>query len=94
VIAAPFLNRVDGAWFADQLAGIKLLCTVDNHYANGGFGDQLLSALARAGTKMPEHVLRLGIEGVPACGQPAEVLQHHALDSASLYERIRSRFKA
>ena len=49
VIACPFLNRIDGAWFADKLKGVKLLLTVDNHYVNGGFGDQLLSALARSG---------------------------------------------
>lgn len=94
VIGAPFLNRVDGAWFAEKLRDTKLLCTVDNHYANGGFGDQLLSALALARATMPTHVMRLGIEGVPACGQPAEVLRHHGLDSASLRERIRTRLKA
>ncbi len=32
VIDCPFLNRIDGAWFADQLKGVKLLLTVDNHY--------------------------------------------------------------
>jgi transketolase len=94
VIGAPFLNRVDGAWFAEKLRGVKLLCTVDNHYANGGFGDQLLSALALERATMPRHVMRLGIEGVPAFGQPAEVLRHHGLDSASLHERIRTRLKA
>jgi transketolase len=94
VIACPFLNRIDGAWFADKLKGVSLLCTIDNHYVNGGFGDQLLSALARTGAALPPHVLRLGIDGVPASGQPAEVLRHHGLDSASLKDRIRQELKA
>jgi transketolase len=93
VIAAPFLNRVDGDWFAERLKGKRLLCTVDNHYVNGGFGDHLLSGLARAGFQTPAHVLQLGIEDVPASGQPAEVLQHHGLDSASLRKRIGDRLK-
>ena len=93
VIACPFLNRIDGAWFAEKLKGAKLLATIDNHYVNGGFGDQLLSALARSGYKLPGRVLRLGIEDVPASGQPAEVLRHHGLDSASLADRIRQELK-
>jgi transketolase len=94
VIACPFLNRIDGAWFADKLKGVKLLLTVDNHYVNGGFGDQLLSALARSGGQVPPRVVRLGLDNVPASGQPAEVLRHHGLDSASLKDRIRQELKA
>jgi transketolase len=93
VIACPFLNRIDGAWFADRLKGVRLLCTIDNHYVNGGFGDQLLSALAREGAPLPSRVLRLGIDEVPSSGQPAEVLRHHGLDSASLKDRIRQELK-
>jgi len=93
VIACPFLNRIDGSWFADKLKRGRLLCTIDNHYVNGGFGDQLLSALAREGTPLPSRVLRLGIDEVPSSGQPAEVLRHHGLDSASLKDRIRQELK-
>lgn len=89
VIACPFLNRIDGAWFAGKLAGLKLLCTVDNHYVNGGLGDQLLAAVAREGQSLPARVLSLGITDVPASGQPAEVLRHHGLDAASLKDRVR-----
>lgn len=94
VIECPFLNRIDGRWFVDQLNGVRMLCTLDNHYVDGGFGDTLLSALVRAGASLPKHILRLGIDEVPACGQPAEVLRHHRLDSASLAERIRREFNA
>ena len=94
VIASPFLNRIDGAWFRATLGSVKLLCTLDNHYVNGGFGDQLLSALFRAGFVPPAQVLRLGLEDVPACGQPDEVLAHHGLDAESLRRRIRDGFNA
>jgi transketolase len=93
VIECPFLNRIDGAWFADKLKGVKLLATIDNHYVNGGFGDQLLSALARDSGALPPRVVRLGIDEVPASGQPSEVLRHHGLDSASLKDRIRQELK-
>ena len=53
----------------------------------------LLSALAREGAALPPRVVRLGIDEVPASGQPAEVLSHHGLDSASLKDRIRQELK-
>ncbi len=34
------------------------------------------------------RLLRWGIEGIPANGQPAEVLAHHGLDAASLVQLI------
>ena len=93
VIACPFLNRVDGAWFAEKVKGVKLLVTIDNHYVNGGFGDQLLAALGRAGPSLPPQVLSLGLTDIPASGQPMEVLRHHGLNSASLAGRIRQELK-
>ena len=92
VVACPFLNRVDGDWFAEKLKGLKLLCTIDNHYLNGGFGDQLLAALARGG-RVPPRVLSLGLTDVPASGQAGEVLHHYGFDSASLRDRIRQELK-
>jgi transketolase len=84
VIECPFLNRVDGTWFATALKDVPLLCTIDNHYRKGGFGDQLLSALAREGAELPERIIQLGIDAIPACGQPPEVLRYHGLDADSL----------
>jgi transketolase len=91
VVECPFLNKVDSAWFAAALEGVALLCTVDNHYTKGGFGDHLLSALACEGASLPEHVVQLGINRLPACGQPLEVLRHHGLDAASIKDRLRHR---
>src|SRR4029079_12918278 len=70
VIECPFLNRIDGAWFAGKLKGVKLLVTIDNHYVNGGFGDQLLSALAREGACLSPPVRRLRTARVRAPAQP------------------------
>ena len=91
VIASPFLNRVDAVWLKTMLGDCRLLCTVDNHYVKGGFGDLLLSALTRARVRLPEHILCLGLANIPACGQPAEILAHHALDAESLRRHIRAR---
>ena len=91
VIASPFLNRVDAVWLKTMLGDCRLLCTVDNHYVTGGFGDLLLSALTRARVRLPEHILCLGLANIPACGQPAEILAHHALDAESLRRHIRAR---
>jgi transketolase len=94
VISCPFLNRIDGSWFTEKLKGVKLLVTIDNHYVNGGFGDQVLAALGREGSGPLRKALSLGITDIPASGQPTEVLRHHGLDSVSLAHRIRQEFKA
>jgi transketolase len=93
VVACPFLNRVNGAWFAEALKDVSLLVTIDNHYLNGGFGDQLLAALGREGNGFTARVLSLGLTDVPACGQPLEVLRYHGFDSATLTDRIRHELK-
>lgn len=93
VISMPFLNRFDGAWLRQALGDVPAICTIDNHYVVGGFGDLLLAALAREGA-VPRQVLQLGIEDVPASGQTAEVLRHHGLDAESLRDRLREEVRA
>jgi hypothetical protein len=46
------------------------------------------AALARAG--LVTRLTQIGVEGIPACGAPGEVLAHHGLDAASLVERVRA----
>jgi transketolase len=40
------------------------------------------------------HLLKFGVEGLPACGTPPEVLSFHGLDGSSLAERISAALRA
>jgi transketolase len=88
VINLPWLNRIDDAWTSDALGRFPLVVTLDNHYVTLGQGVMVAAALARAGIRA--EVLSLGLTDIPACGNNAEVLAHHALDGPSIARAVRS----
>lgn len=89
VIDLPWLNRVDEAWLAEAVGGSRLLVTLDDHYVDGGQGEKVLAALARAGRAMP--VIQLGLHDVPPCGQPAEVLERLGLDAEGIARAVKAK---
>lgn len=84
LVNLPWLNMVDVEWLADAVKNIQTIVTIDNHYLAGGQGEMLLAAAAEAGLLAGKRVLRIGLDALPACGSPAEVLAHHGLDAAGL----------
>jgi transketolase len=86
VVAMPWLDRVEPDWLAETFAGVRDVLVVEDHAPVGALGDTLRRAFAA----LPEPpALRVaGVEGWPACGTPTEALRHHALDGASLAERV------
>jgi len=82
VVAMPWLNRFDEDWLATEVGAFEHVFVLEDHASVGGLGDGLRAALpGRA-------VTVFGVEGWPACGTPAEALRFHALDGASVAERI------
>ena len=82
VVAMPWLNRFDADWLAAEVAPFEHVLVLEDHAPVGGLGDGLRRVLpGRA-------VTVFGVEGWPACGTPVEALRFHALDGASLAERI------
>jgi transketolase len=81
VVNMPWLNRVDAGWLTETVAPFERLFVVEDHAPVGALGDLLRRELARP-------VTVYGVEGWPACGTPTEALRYHALDGASLADRI------
>jgi transketolase len=88
LVNLPWLNRVDAHFLGHILASTPHLFALDNHYVEAGQGTMLGAALARAGSSST-RLTQMGVEGIPACGAPGEVLAHHRLDAQSLAERVR-----
>ena len=88
VVNLPWLNRVDAAWVAGLAKGKKLLVTLDDHYLDGGQGEKVMAALARAGVAIA--TLNLGLSAVPPSGQPAEVLERLGLDAAGIAASVQA----
>jgi len=87
VVNLPWLNRIDRAWLRDLVRDVPAVFTIDNHLVDGGQGDMILRTLAELSV-VPRVVRRLGIEGIPVCGQNDEVLRAHGLDAERLATTI------
>jgi transketolase len=88
VMNLPWLNRIDAGWVASLAKGRKLLVTLDDHYLDGGQGEKVMAALARAGVAI--KTLNLGLSAVPPSGQPAEVLERIGLDAAGIASSVQA----
>ncbi len=88
VVNMPWLNHVDGAWLADTVQQFDYIAVLEDHSPVGGLADRLLATLVDAQTLGVHRFRRFGVEGLAACGTPAEVLAFHQLDGESLASRI------
>jgi transketolase len=86
VLNLPWLNAVDADWLKQALAGVPMLLALDNHYAVGGQGDRVASAIAGHG--IPTRLLRLQVDDVPQSGANPEILALHRLDADAMVETI------
>lgn len=88
IVNMPWLNRVDASWLAELVAPYNRLYVLDDHAPVGGLGDTLLNALSEGGLMAGRKLVKIAVEGFPACGTPAEALAYHKLDGASLAARV------
>jgi len=93
IVNMPWLNRIDGDWLTGVVGDCRHLFTIDNHAVYGGLGDCVLEALMKVDAVEGRRLHKFGIDGIPACGTPPEVLKFHQLDGPSLAGRIQSGIK-
>ena len=88
VVNLPWLNRVDTAWLAEQVAPQREIYVIEDHAPVGGLGDHILNLLATDGLLAGRRFTKFAVEGFAACGTPQEALRYHGLDGATLVKRI------
>ncbi|HEU5406702.1 MAG TPA: hypothetical protein VFU48_02975, partial [Nitrospira sp.] len=54
----------------------------EDHYAHGGLGDAVLSAVATEGMK----VFKLAVREIPHSGKPEELVDHYGIGVRSIVE--------
>jgi transketolase len=90
VVNMPWLNRIDVTWLGETIGDISSIFVLEDHAPVGGLGDRLLDALVSHRLLGARSFEKFAVEGFPACGTPAEALQHHRLNGLSLADRIAS----
>ena len=88
VVNLPWLNFVDSDWLGAEIAGIRNVITLDDHYVAGGQGEMLAARLAHLGLGPGTRIRQFGVRTIPECGQNDEVLRAHRLDGESLAEDV------
>jgi transketolase len=86
VVDLPWVNAVDEDWFRVAVTGASDVLVLDDHDPRSGLGAHL--ALLISGGMKASRLHVIGVEGVPHCGAPSEVLAAHGLDSAALGIRL------
>ena len=64
------------------------IVTVEDHWAEGGLGEAVLSALAASGTEA--RVMTLAVRALPHSGKPAELLAAAGIDADHIAEAARA----
>jgi len=65
------------------------MLTVEDHYAHGGLGDAVLSAVATEGIK----VHKLAVREIPHSGKPEELVDHYGIGVRSIVEAAKQIIK-
>jgi transketolase len=88
VVDIPWVNAVDHKWLARTIDGTTRIVVLDDHDVRSGLGVHVATIVAGSRALAGIQVEILGVEGLPECGTPAEVLAHHGLDATSLALRF------
>jgi transketolase len=84
------VKPLDGAALAKQISATEgRLVTVEDHWPEGGIGEAVLSALARAGAS-PQRSRLLAVNGLPHSGKPDELVKAFGISADSIAEAVRS----
>lgn len=62
----------------------RRMLTVEDHYAHGGLGDTVLSAVATEGIR----VHKLAVREIPHSGKPDELIDHYGIGVRSIVEAV------
>lgn len=83
VIDLYSISPIDRATLLDSARATHgRLLTVEDHYAHGGLGDAVLSAVGAAGIK----VHKLAVRAIPHSGKPEELIDHFGIGARSIVE--------
>ena len=77
---------------AGMLADYSLVCTVEEHYINGGLGSWVAELIAERG--LPCRLVRCGVASLPSglTGSQDYLYKQHGLDCSAIATRVRKEF--
>ncbi len=86
LIDLPWVSDPAEEFIAEACSSATRLVVLDDHWVRGGLGERFAARAARRAEPPPVSII--GIEGLPQCGRPNEVLAFHRLDRDTLRQRL------
>jgi transketolase len=94
VIDLYCLKPIDSAALAENVRATGgRVVTVEDHYAEGGLGETVLTALVEAGVAL-SAVRRLDVDRVPHSGKPEELLEAFGISARHVVEAVNAVLQA
>ncbi len=79
------IKPVDAATLVQAAQDTRAIITVEDHYAEGGLGEAVLSALAA--TPAPVHIL--AVRRKPLSGKPEELLDYEEISQKAIVKKVK-----
>lgn len=92
VIDAYSVKPIDTETLVRAMAETGLLVVVEDHWMEGGLGEAVLAALARA-PEVRGRVVRLGVGAMPGSGTPEELREWAGISARAIAERVRGELR-
>ncbi|OGH56432.1 MAG: transketolase [Candidatus Lindowbacteria bacterium RIFCSPLOWO2_12_FULL_62_27] len=90
VIDLYSIKPIDAQTLRKAAADTGHIVTVEDHFAEGGLGEAVLSALADT----PVRVTKLAVRKLPKSGKPEELLDYEDISKRAIMQAVRQREKA
>ncbi len=87
VIDLYSLKPIDGETLRAAAEATGLIITVEDHWAEGGLGEAVLSVFADSDER--PRIVQLAVHGMPTSGKPAELLAAAGIDAEHIAEAAR-----
>jgi transketolase len=89
VIDLYSIKPIDGVALGEAARVTQSIITVEDHYAEGGLGEAVRSALAG----VPIPVLSLAVRKKPKSGKPGELLDYEEISMEAIVEKVKQFFR-
>jgi transketolase len=86
VIDLYSIKPVDKATLERAAKETRAIITVEDHFAEGGIGDAVKSAMA----EIPVPVYSLAVRKMPGSGKPQELLEYEGISAGAIVEKVKS----
>jgi transketolase len=85
VIDLYSIKPLDQKTLAQAANQTKAIITVEDHYAEGGLGEAVMSALADTSTP----IYQLAVRKIPRSGQPEELMAYEEIDCEAIIKQVK-----